>query len=171
MQRNAVETMIGAVVLVVAIGFAGYAYQNSDAKPVSGYSVNAKFSNVDGLSLGSDVRVGGIKVGIVRDMSLDPKTYQAVLKLELRDDVKLPTDSSASVSSEGLLGPKYVSLEPGADEEMIEENGLIQYTQASVSLESMIGKFIHSGGGVDSGSDDKAAASTSASAATPAATE
>lgn len=155
MQRNIVETVMGAVVLVTAVSFAAYSYQNTDVKPVDGYTVQAKFSSVDGVSMGSDVRVGGIKVGVVRSMSLDPKTYQAVMNLEVREDVQLPTDSSASIASEGLLGPKYVSLEPGAMDEFIEEGGQIEYTQASVSLESLIGKFITSGGGVDSASSSE----------------
>ena len=165
MQRNSVETILGAVVLVVAGGFLAFAYENSSIRPVEGYTVKAKFTSVAGLGTGSDVRVGGIKVGVVGSLELDPKTYQAVASLQLRDSVKLPTDSGASVSSDGLLGSKYISIEPGAEDAMLEPGGEIEFTQSSVSLESLIGKLMHSG---SSGDDDKAkGAQTHADAAAP----
>lgn len=151
MQRNSVETILGAVVLAVAGGFLAFAYKTADLSPVQGYMVTAKFSSVDGLATGSDVRIGGIKVGVVSRLDLDPESYQAIAHLQLRDGVKLPTDSGAVVASDGLLGGKYIALEPGAEDAMLKAGEEIAFTQSSVSIESLIGKFMHSGGGVDDG--------------------
>ncbi len=146
MRHNVLETVLGAVVLSVAGGFLAFAYQSRHIGHVEeGYEVTARFQSADGLSAGSDVRLGGIKIGVIDSLTLDPKTYQAVARLQLRQDVPLPTDSTASVSSDGLLGGKYVGLEPGAEDAMIEPGGEIQFTQSSVSIESLIGKFMHGG--------------------------
>lgn len=149
MGRNLIETVMGAVVLLVAAGFLMFAYQSSNLKTVVGYSVKAKFESVAGLALGSDVRVGGIKVGVVSAMDLDPKTYQAVVTMQVSKDTKFPVDSTASVVSDGLLGSKYIKIDVGGEDEMLAENGVIQFTQSSVNLEELIGKMVFSGGGVD----------------------
>jgi len=151
MANNAIETVMGAVVLVVAGGFLYFAYSNSSVKKIDGYSVTASFSNISGIAAGSDVRVGGIKVGVVEAMMLDPKSYRAVAKLRVADDIKLPKDSSAAVRSSGLLGDKFIAVDPGGDEANLVDGDKITYTQPSVSLEEMIGKFVFSGGGVDKG--------------------
>ena len=164
MSRNVIETVMGAVVLVVAAGVVALAYNSSSKRPMEGYTINAPFESATGLSSGSDVRVGGIKVGVVSDMKLDPKTYQAIVSMQIGSETKLPKDSSAAIVSDGLLGSKFVAIEPGGDEQFLAEGGKIHFTQPSVSLETLIGKFMFSGGGVD---DDKgkpqAAASPDAS--------
>ncbi len=149
MNKNAIETIIGALVLVIAAGFAVFAYQSSNLKPVEGYSVKARFASVDGLGVGSDVRIGGIKIGVVNTMDLDPKTYEALLTLQLREDIKLPEDSNAAVVSAGLLGSKFVEIAPGGAEEMLKEGDEITFTQSSVNFETLLGKMVHSGGGVE----------------------
>jgi phospholipid/cholesterol/gamma-HCH transport system substrate-binding protein len=148
MANNMIETVMGAVVLTVAGGFLYFAYSNSNIKPVEGYSVSANFSNIAGIGLGSDVRVGGIKVGVVESLSLDQKTYQAKALFRINEEIKLPKDSSASVQSEGLIGGKFVAIEPGGDENNLKQGDAITLTQSAVSLEEMIGKFVFSGGGV-----------------------
>lgn len=155
MNHNAVETVLGAVVLVVAGFFLVFALGAADLKRVSGYEVTANFSKIDGITPGMDVRISGVKVGSVLNTELDPKTYLAKVTMSVKQDIGLPTDTVAKVSSEGLLGGKYLALEPGADDEMIQPNGQIQYTQASLNLEEMIGKFIFSA--TDSKKDDAAA--------------
>lgn len=147
-NRNSIETIIGALVLVVAIGFAFFAYKSSNLKPIDGYSVKARFASVDGIGTGSEVRIGGIKVGVVSEMDIDPQTYEALLTLQLRENIKLPSDSNAGVVSSGLLGSKYVELLPGGAEEMLKGGDEITFTQSSVNIESLIGKMVHSGGGV-----------------------
>lgn len=148
-KKNLLETLMGAIVLIVAGAFLVFAYEGSQLHVEEGYVVSAKFSNATGIALGSDVRVGGIKVGVVSELGLDPQTYEAVVKMQIRRDTKMPSDSSAAISSSGLLGEKFIQLTPGADENMLVEGGRIQFTQSSVSLEELIGKFMFSGGGVD----------------------
>lgn len=149
MQKNIVETLMGAVVLIAALAFLIFAYQKSDVRVQDGYTVTAKFDNASGIALGSDVRVGGIKVGVVSDLGLDPTTYQALVSMQVSKSTKLPKDSSAAITGDGLLGGKYVQIAPGGDEEFLGKGDVIQYTQSSVNLEEMIGKFMFSGGGAD----------------------
>lgn len=151
MANNAIETVMGAVVLVVAGGFLYFAYNNSNVKHIDGYTVHADFTNIAGINVGSDVRIGGIKVGVVESLKLDPQTYSAMADLRVQDSIRLPKDSSAAIQSTGLIGDKFVAIEPGGDEEYMKQGDRIDFTQSSVSIEEMIGKFVFSGGGADKG--------------------
>jgi phospholipid/cholesterol/gamma-HCH transport system substrate-binding protein len=142
MGRNLIETLMGAVVLVVAGFFVVFAYSSTNVRPVRGYNVVAKFERVDGLGIGADVRLSGIKVGTVVDQRLEPNTFLAVVTLSLDAQVRLPTDTVAQITSEGLLGSNFVSLVPGADEKVIAPGGEVRFTQAPVNLVQMLGKFI-----------------------------
>lgn len=144
MNNNITETIVGAIVLFVAAYFLYYAYGTTqgNSNVQNGYTVVAKFDRVDGLNPGSDVKISGIKVGKVTSFELDPKSFRAVLNLSLRNDIQLPSDTSAEIIGNGLLGEKYVALVPGADDEKIPTNGQIEFTQSSISLESLIGKFM-----------------------------
>src|ERR1700761_6528575 len=164
MQRNAIEPILGALVLVAAIAFLVFAYNKAGQRSFSGYSLTARFSSIDGLETGSDVRIGGVKIGQVTDIAIDPATYLAMVKLTVAPEIKLPTDSVATITTEGLLGGKYVGLEPGVSDNMLSPGGLITHTEASVSLEGLIGKFMYSGGG-DSKSGGAAAGGTPPAAA------
>lgn len=146
MSKNLVETLVGAIVIIIAAAFLYSAYKTTDVGVGlgSGYSLSAKFDRADGLNLGSDVKVGGIKVGKVIGQSLDEKNYQAIISMTINDEVKLPSDTTAEIIGNGLLGEKYVALIPGADDEKLSDGGIIEYTQSAVSLESLIGKFIFS---------------------------
>ncbi len=141
MSRSLVETLLGAVVLAVAIGFIVFAYTRSGVATVSGYEISAAFNRVDGITNGSDVRIGGIKVGTVIDRELEPETFRAVLRMSIDESVELPSDSTAAVVSDGLLGGKFIDLQPGAEEVLIKDGGRIAYTQSSLLLEELIGKF------------------------------
>ena len=163
MANNAIETVMGAVVLAVAGSFLYFAYDNSNIKSVGGYSINADFTNITGIGLGSDVRVGGIKIGVVENLSLNNETFQAVAKMRIDESVKLPADSTAAIQSDGLLGSKFVALEPGGDDNNMQDGDSITFTQSSVSLEEMIGKFVFSSGGVDGDDSADAAVSDDAS--------
>lgn len=147
MGGNLVETLIGAAVLAVAGIFLTFGYQTSSISSDGGMQLVAKFNRVDGLTLGSDVRMSGIKVGTVVDQRLDPATYQAVVVLDIDRGVKLPDDSSAKITSEGLLGATYMSLEAGGSEDYLENGGEIRFTQGSVDLMSLIGQAIYSSTG------------------------
>ena len=144
MATNAIETVMGAVVLAVAGGFLYFAYTNGNVKTIDGYNVTADFGNLTGVDVGSDVRIGGIKIGVVEKLTLDPQTYQAQAMLRVREDVKLPKDSSAAIRSSGLLGSKFVALDVGGDEEMLKQGGAIAHTESAVSLEELIGKMVFS---------------------------
>ena len=141
MSRSLVETLLGAVVLAVAIGFVVFAYTRSSVATVSGYEVTAKFNRVDGLANGADVRIGGIKIGSVVEQSLDPVSYQAVLHMSIKETVGLPVDSTAAVVSEGLLGGKFIDIQPGGDDALLADGGRIRITQSSLLLEDLIGRF------------------------------
>ena len=119
MEKNILETLMGAVVLLVAGTFLMFAYQGSDMRMEAGYNVKAKFANASGIALGSDVRIGGVKVGVVTDLGLDPQSYEAVVRMQINNSTQLPKDSSASIVSSGLLGEKYIQLSPGNDDKMI----------------------------------------------------
>jgi len=153
MQSNLVETLIGTLVVAVAAVFLFYGYTTSGMRSAAGYRVNAAFSSVDGLATGADVRLSGIKIGTVVRQSLDPETYQAVVTLDIAPSVKLPDDSSAKITSEGLLGGSYISVTPGGSEDALADGGEIMFTQGSVDLMSLIGQAVFSA--TDSGSGEK----------------
>ena len=150
MKGNLFEALIGAVVLAVAVVFLGFAFTNSDVGSVQGYEVVAKFDRIDGLNIGSDVRLSGIKVGTVVGQTLDTETYEAVVRLSIDPAVLLPLDSSAQIISESLLGGHIMALIPGGDTEMIKPGGVIRITQGPMILENLIGQLIFSAGGDDS---------------------
>jgi phospholipid/cholesterol/gamma-HCH transport system substrate-binding protein len=143
-QRNVTELLAGAVVLLVAAGFLGFAVANTGRSAASGYTLSADFESIDGLGPGSDVRIAGVKVGRVTSASINPKTYQARLTFTVAPDIKLSDDSSAQISSDGLLGGKVLSLVPGGDDKMLADGGRITITQSAASLEDLLGKFIFS---------------------------
>ena len=142
MGRNLIETLMGGIVLIVAGLFLVFAYSSTNVRPVRGYDLFAKFERVDGLAVGADVRLSGIKVGTVIDQKLEPNTYLAVVRLSIDAQVKLPTDTVAQITSEGLLGGNFVSLVPGGDDKVIAPGGEVRFTQAPVNLVQMLGKFI-----------------------------
>ncbi len=142
MANNAVETLVGTVVLCVAGGFLYYASQTADFGGGSTYPLTANFFKADGVGTGGEVRVSGVKVGTVSEVSLDETTYQAKLTMVLREGVRLPSDSSAKIASDGLLGGSYVAIEPGGSEYFLEPGEEIEYTQGSVSLLDLIGKAV-----------------------------
>jgi len=144
MKRNIVETLIGAIVLVVAIGFFSFAYSRADVGTVSGYTINADFTGVGSLTAGADVRISGIKVGSVVSQELDPDTFMARVTLSIDDAIELPTDTSAAVGIEGLLGGAFVSLEPGGEEELITNGGQIVFTQAAPDIIGLVTQLVFS---------------------------
>jgi len=147
MSRNLVETIMGAVVLVIAGLFMAFAFTSAQLDVVDGYQVSAEFVRVDGLNVGTDVRLSGIKVGTVTDLGLDPKSFLAVMTMSIDPKIHLPADSSVRVVSEGLLGGKYVTVEPGGDETVLTDGGRIEFTQSPIILEDLIGQLIYSAGG------------------------
>lgn len=149
MRQNAVETVLGAVVLVVAGFFLVFALNTAQVSSVDGYDVSAAFFKVGGLTSGSDVRINGIKVGTVRDLELDPQTYDAVVTMSIRPDVAIPEDSVAAIGSAGIVGGKFISIQPGGAKERVAVGGRISRTKDFKSLEDQVGEiiFLATGGG------------------------
>ena len=149
MRQNLVETLIGAVVLAVAAIFLVFAYGRSGVSNVAGYQLSAKFQRVDGIAVGTPVRMAGIKVGSVTGQRLDPKDYRALVTISVDNALQLPEDSALKVASDGLLGAKYLSLEPGGADQMLKGGQEIKDTQGSVDLMDLIGQaiFSYTGGG------------------------
>ncbi|MBC7521983.1 MAG: outer membrane lipid asymmetry maintenance protein MlaD [Sandarakinorhabdus sp.] len=147
-KDNIVEALVGLLVVLVAIGFVSFAYNRTQAGTGGdGYVLKARFPNVAGVSPGTDVRVAGIKVGTVTKQSLDPTSYQAMVEFGIDKALKLPIDSSASVTTEGLLGGTYVALTPGGDSVMLKPGEEITETSGATDLMSLVGSFVNRSGG------------------------
>ena len=146
MRRNMIETVMGAVVLLVAVAFVVFAFRSASLSSAGrdGYLVTVEFTDASGLNAGTDVRMAGVKIGSVVEQRLNPDTYFAVVTLGISDTVRLPSDSSARIIPDGLLGGNYVALEPGGAEEYIAHGGKILYAQGSVNVVDLLGRFIFS---------------------------
>ncbi len=145
MSSNLVESLIGALVLLVAGWFLVFAYDRTDMGAGGGYTLSARFDRIDGIGLGSDVRMAGIKVGTVVDSTLDPVSYQAIVTFSVNRDLELPTDTAVAITAEGLLGGTYMNLLPGGMDETLAPGDEISETQDAVDLLGLIGKFIYGG--------------------------
>jgi len=142
MKRSIVETALGAVVIALAGFFLVFSYKTAEVGTVDGYEIMADFSNIGGLRPGDDVRISGVKIGNVKSVDLSPETYLARVFINIEAGYKLPYDTAAVVSSESLLGGRYLSLKPGADADYLQAGDVIEYTQASQNLEQLLGDFI-----------------------------
>lgn len=142
LKKNAVETILGAVVLLMAGTFISFAMNMVDIGEVDGYEVSAAFLKVGGLTDGSDVRLNGVKIGTVSDLSLDYETFDAVVKMSIRSDIKLPVDSIASIGSSGIIGGKFIAIRPGGGKEVVPEGGALTQTEDFKSLEDQVGEII-----------------------------
>ena len=144
MQRNTLEIIMGAIVLLAAVGFVSLAYEAADLKGSSGYEIIAEFGSTGGLSAGDDVRISGIKVGRIVQQELDPITYAARIVISLDPAITLPSDTSARITAASLLGGNYLELMPGADETMMVAGDVIYDTRDPVSLTDLLGKAVFS---------------------------
>lgn len=139
MKDNMIETAVGAVVILIAGLFFAFAYTTSGVgKAQGGYSVNAEFDNVEGINVGSDVRMAGIKIGTVTGSKLNTETWQAILTFQIDPTVKLSDDVTAKITSEGLLGSKFVAIDAGGSETLIADGGTITFTQGAVDIWKLI---------------------------------
>jgi phospholipid/cholesterol/gamma-HCH transport system substrate-binding protein len=143
MAENTTEALVGAAVLLAAAGFVVFAGQVSGiGREPSGYELAASFRSVEGIKIGSDVRLAGVKIGTVTDLDLNPETFFADARLRLREDVVLPDDSAVVIASEGLLGGSYVEIMPGGSLENLAPGDEIEDTQGAVSLTALLMKFV-----------------------------
>jgi phospholipid/cholesterol/gamma-HCH transport system substrate-binding protein len=144
MQRNTLEIVMGAIVLLAAVGFVSLAYEAADVKGADGYEISAEFGSTGGLSKGDDVRISGIKVGRIVRQDLDPITYAARITISLDPSISIPADSSARITAASLLGGNFLELMPGGDEAMMEAGDVIYDTRDPVSLTDLLGKAVFS---------------------------
>ncbi len=142
-KRSVADLVAGAAVLLVTAGFLAYAATNTGrGVGTTGTRLSARFDNVGSIGAGADVRIAGVKVGSVAKTSIDPKTYQGVVQFIVQPDIKLPDDSSATISTGGLLGGSFVTVTPGGADKMLGDGGVITITQSAENLEDLLGKFI-----------------------------
>jgi phospholipid/cholesterol/gamma-HCH transport system substrate-binding protein len=152
MSENTTEVIVGGVVLTAALGFLLYAGQMTGVTATaSEYPLTASFRSADGVDVGTDVRLAGVKVGRVTAIDLDPETFRAQTAFTVRSGIEVPDDSAVAISSEGLLGGNYVEILPGGSPFTLSSGDEIEFTQGSVSLISLLMKFV-AGDGEDSGS-------------------
>ena len=143
MKENVLEILVGSVVLILAFVFVIFTLSNTGFQQ-KGKFINAEFGNVAGLKVGDDVLIAGIKVGEVSSNTLDSKSYLAVVKLNLQNNIFIPEDSVAKISSASLLGGQYVEIIPGASDEMLKDDETIYDTRDPVSLTDLLGQAVFS---------------------------
>jgi phospholipid/cholesterol/gamma-HCH transport system substrate-binding protein len=149
-QKN-LELAVGAFVALGIAAFFLLALQVSDLTSLGddrGYRVTARFENIGGLRVRAPVTMGGVRIGRVVGIDLDPQTYEAVVTLSIdpRFD-QIPTDSSASILTSGLLGEQYIGLEPGGMDSHLTEGGALRLTQSALVLEKLIGRMLTNAAG------------------------
>ena len=142
MYKRPVETIMGILVLVVAGLFCYFAYSVSDLQVVKGYNVTANFLKVGGLNTGSDVRINGIKIGTVVSQKLNDEDYTANVVMSIASDIKLPKDSVASIVSDGLMGNKFIKIDPGHDKEFLKDGDKMEKTKDFKTIEDLVGEVI-----------------------------
>ena len=146
MSRNTIETVMGAVVLIVAGVFLWMAYAVTNIQSSDGTMISAEFGGIGGLNVGDDVRISGIKIGIVTDTNLNTQTFGATVTLSIDPSISLPADSAARIAASSLLGGNHVEILPGFEDDMIPSGGMIYDTRDPVNLTDLLGKAVFSGG-------------------------
>jgi len=150
MSHNPTEVLAGGAVLAAAIGFALYAGQVAGlSRSAAGYELTASFRSLEGVNVGTDVRLAGVKIGTVTGVALNAETFRADTRFSVSEGIEIPDDSAAVISSEGLLGGNFVEIMPGGSPFNLAEGEEILDTQGAVSLISLLVKFV-AGSGEDS---------------------
>ena len=147
MRMGSTETLAGAVVLSAAVLFLGVAWQSGVLRSDPGYEVTARFNDIDGLEVGADVRLSGVRIGAVTGRMLDQSDYRAVVSITLRDGIRLPEDSQVAVVSTSLTGGKYLRVTPGISTKMTPPGATLTNTRDGTALEDLIGQAIFASGG------------------------
>jgi phospholipid/cholesterol/gamma-HCH transport system substrate-binding protein len=159
MAENRLEVVVGALVVAVAAGFLIYAGQATGfSREPDSYTLRASFRSVEGIRVGTDVRLAGVKVGSVQSVTLNPRTFYADAVVTIRQGIDLPDDSAIVISSEGLLGGNFVEIIPGGSPFNLEPGSEIEDTQGAVSLTTLLMRFVGGDGEGSGGSDGKAPA-------------
>ena len=143
MKKYAMETVVGIFVVfgLLCVGYMTVKLGKIDFLKSDTYLLNAKFTTVAGLRIGSPVNILGIEVGRVENITMDQEDLRAVVKIRLKKDIKIYDDAIASIKTEGLIGDKYLSIDPGGGGDLLADNGVITDTQAAVDIEQLISKY------------------------------
>ena len=145
MADSKLEILAGALVVAAALGFVAFAGKSAGmGSSGDRYELKASFRSIQGVSLGADVKLAGVKVGALTGLKLNPDTYMADATISLDKSIQLPTDSAILISSEGLLGGNYIELQPGGMPDVLAPGAEIEDTQGAVSLISLLMKFVGS---------------------------
>jgi phospholipid/cholesterol/gamma-HCH transport system substrate-binding protein len=148
MQRNVLETVMGAVVLLAAAAFLYIIYSSSGVSEASnGYSLVMRLDQGGSITPGTDVRAAGVKVGTVVKQEFDAKNFQAVITLDIDGNVQLDSDTSANVDQDGLLGNPYVNLQLGGGDTMMKDGDTFKHATGALSLNKLIGMALSGSGG------------------------
>jgi phospholipid/cholesterol/gamma-HCH transport system substrate-binding protein len=144
MRDKNVETFIGISVIIFCITILSLVYSRGYITRTEGdfYTLNASFERVDGINIGNEVMISGVKVGEVKSKKLDHANYNALVTISIEKDIQLPVDTSAEIVSASLMGDKYISLVPGAESEFLKDGDRVEFTQSSISIEALITKFV-----------------------------
>ena len=149
LRDNLIEAVVGLFVVLLAAWFIVFAWGRTGGGMRDSIRVTALFPAANGVSVGTDVRIAGLKVGSVAGQRLDPESYQAEVILALDEDVNVPSDSSAAITAEGLLGGTYIALLPGGSPTPLKDGDAIFDTQGSIDMMGLIGSFINRSGSED----------------------
>lgn len=143
MSENVTEVAVGGAVLAVAIGFLAFTLNSTgNVASSAGYPLTANFRSAEGISVGTDIRMAGVKIGTVTDLELNPTTFRAQATMAINEEIELPDDSAVIISSEGLLGGNFVEVLPGGSPFNYENGDEVLDTQGAVSLISLLSKFV-----------------------------
>ena len=146
MLENKTEVFVGGAVVAVAIFFVFYVFQTSGFSTGSGnYPIHASFRSAEGVRVGTDVRLAGVKIGAVTQIELDSETYEARSTLSIGKNIQIPDDSSLTIASEGLLGGNFVEVVPGMSEDYLQSGDEVLDTQGSVSLIQLMMRYVSGG--------------------------
>ena len=141
-HRDVIDILTGAAMLVLLAGVFVLSYSGKLTEAHTGYEISAIFKNIDGLSVGALVSVAGIQVGAVRATDFQAATNQAVVVMDIESGIHIPTDSAALIVSDGMLGAKFIKIEPGGEEQFLGDGGHIEYVQNSVIIEDVLQKLV-----------------------------
>lgn len=144
MVRRVPELAAGFAVIVIAAFFLVYALRGAGEINTGGYPLQAQFASIGGLTVGADVKIGGVVIGHVSSEQLNPSTYAAIVKMAIDNGIKVPDDSSASITSDGLLGGTYIAISPGGSNTMLKPGAKFPVTQSAINIQDLLGKFIFS---------------------------
>ncbi len=145
MRYSLIEILMGAIVLTTAVSFLILGMKSINNNQENGYKISLIFGTSAGLKNGDNVKISGINVGKIISLKLDQEDYNAMVNIKLNENIKIPSDSSARITSSTLLGRNFVDIIPGSSEAYMKPNEIIYDTSDSVSFTDMLGKMIYSG--------------------------